>query len=760
MGLYQNGLVFTEVDFLIVFLRKLAAIYIHWWNSPSRPEFEKPLFSGEVSEAAPVGTSVLVLRATDDDDNEGISSAGNTAGNRIIFSIADSDLAHQWFRVHPFSGMVTTATPLDREKRDKVTLKVKAQDATGSSAKSSFATVEITISDVNDVAPVFSAASRQNLTIPEDSPVGSEVHRVLAEDLDEGAAGSVSYSLQEDGDGSFSIDSGTGAIVLKKLLDREERSKLKLVVLASDSGVPSLASRLALSVAVQDVNDNSPVFHPRKHIVSLSRVKKSGVVFVARAEDKDEGEAGRVTYSWLDASEVPSFLSLNTSSGEVEARGNRRTFEASVRIAATDGLGRRSKEHLHLEVVKNLRRHEETQTLEVTEDDTEADREVGAVDVRGEQQGGTYDLVEGGEDGTIQVNSRTGAILGVRPLDREKKVEHHLVVSYLVGGVTSLFSIRLVVIDVNDNAPKFEDDKTDSITVDGEAPFGAPVYKVPVADPDEGNNGRLHFRLRDPDDDLSIDEGSGVIRLKSDAGRRSQRKREVEVFVTDGGAENSRLSARKKYSVDYRFGNVHTPAFNFEHQEVSVSETTPTNTRILSLPAADADRGENGEVTYRLVANGDPATAATFGVLLGGDVYLLGALDREARPGYSFTVTATDGGDPPRSSSTSVVVRVADENDNPPRFDSSGGYAFQVEENAEARMVVGRISASDPDLGRNAELSYSLGRLERTSAVGKHFRVDPDTGFITSLRRIDRERLVAEIGRDYFQVGCVHIFGG
>ncbi len=92
------------------------------------------------------------------------------------------------------------------------------------------------------------------------------------------------------------------------------------------------------------------------------------------------------------------------------------------------------------------------------------------------------------------------------------------------------------------------------------------------------------------------------------------------------------------------------------------------------------------------------------------------------------------------------------------------GYAFTVPENTAAGAVVGRVSASDPDLGRNAELAYSIsGRHRRhpaaaeagspSSAVRKYLRVDPHTGFVSTRRPVDRERLVAETGQDYFQVG-------
>ncbi len=119
-----------------------------------------------------------------------------------------------------------------------------------------------------------------------------------------------------------------------------------------------------IRVTVEDVNDNSPAFYPTKHVLSLEDLETRTPIFLARAADPDAGDFGRVSYSWADPSEVPPFLALNGSSGEVEVRGGaggRRRYETSVRIAATDGGGRRSKRSLELLLVRNIRRRERIQ---------------------------------------------------------------------------------------------------------------------------------------------------------------------------------------------------------------------------------------------------------------------------------------------------------------------------------------------------------------------------------------------------------------
>lgn len=119
-----------------------------------------------------------------------------------------------------------------------------------------------------------------------------------------------------------------------------------------------------------------------------------------------------------------------------------------------------------------------------------------------------------------------------------------------------------------------------------------------------------------------------------------------------------------------------------------------------------------------------------------------------------MTVLATDNGSPAATASTSVLVTVLDDNDNDPRFERDF-YGFELLENLPSGTLVGSVSASDPDLGKNSLLRYAI--VQANSS----FTVDPDTGkdflaplrfaflFFTSPRRaIDRDVYIDE-GRGF-----------
>ena len=76
---------------------------------------------------------------------------------------------------------------------------------------------------------------------------------------------------------------------------------------------------------------------------------------------------------------------------------------------------------------------------------------------------------------------------------------------------------------------------------------------------------------------------------------------------------------------------------------------------------------------------------------------------------HQLTLTARDGGSPPRSATMEMVVMVIDDNDHAPRFEERQ-YTFDVLENVPVGSVIGQVNATDNDDGHNAVVSYSFSR--------------------------------------------------
>lgn len=130
----------------------------------------------------------------------------------------------------------------------------------------------------------------------------------------------------------------------------------------------------------------------------------------------------------------------------------------------------------------------------------------------------------------------------------------------------------------------------------------------------------------------------------------------------------------------------------------------------------DLDTGNNARLSYRL--QGSTAFRISPNT---GWIYLARTLDRETLDRHALTVLATDNGSPAATASASVLVTVLDDNDNDPRFEKDF-YGYELLENLPSGTLVGSVSASDPDLGKNALLRYAV--VQANSS----FAVDPDTG--------------------------------
>ncbi|XP_060720721.1 protocadherin-18a isoform X1 [Tachysurus vachellii] len=185
--------------------------------------------------------------------------------------------------------------------------------------------------------------------------------------------------------------------------------------------------------------------------------------------------------------------------------------------------------------------------------------------------------------------------------------------------------------------------------------------------------------------------------------------------------------------------NDHAPRFPRAVIPLEISETASVGTRVPLDSAADPDVGENALSTYTLSASD------TFGidVLTGtngakyAELVVLKELDRETRSSYELRLTASDGGSPPRTGTTLLKIKVADSNDNNPIF-AEPSYTIDLPEDAAPGVLLVDLNATDADEGTNGKIVYSFSSHVSPKVV-ETFRIDPDTGHLSLLRKVDFE---------------------
>ncbi|KAM9539631.1 protocadherin alpha-2-like isoform 3-T3 [Salvelinus alpinus] len=188
--------------------------------------------------------------------------------------------------------------------------------------------------------------------------------------------------------------------------------------------------------------------------------------------------------------------------------------------------------------------------------------------------------------------------------------------------------------------------------------------------------------------------------------------------------------------------NDNAPFFSGNILTMNITEIAILGDKFLLPIAKDPDVGSNSVNSYKL----SPNEHFSLDVQSGGEqsvsaeLVLKKALDREKQAVIQLTLTAVDGGNPPRSGTLQIVVNVMDINDNNPIF-SKPLYKVKVNENSPVGKKVTSLLASDIDEGVNGEVIYSLvGYGPDNEAL---FSIVPETGVIEVKGVIDHEQNAA-----------------
>lgn len=272
-----------------------------------RPVFQSANYQVMLGEERPVGYTVVTIVATDEDTGE----------NARITYIMEDNVPQ--FKIDQDTGAITTQMEIDYEDQASYTLAIIARD-NGIPQKSDTTYVEISILDANDNAPQFLRDMYQG-TVAEDAPIYTSVLQISASDRDSGANGRLSYTFQggDDGEGDFFIEPYSGIIRTARKLDRENVPVYNLKAFAVDRGVPPLKAAVSINVAVQDINDNAPVFEKDELFIYVEENSPVGSV-VARitATDPDEGTNAQIMYQIVEGN-IPEVFQLDIFNGDLTA---------------------------------------------------------------------------------------------------------------------------------------------------------------------------------------------------------------------------------------------------------------------------------------------------------------------------------------------------------------------------------------------------------------------------------------------------------
>ncbi|XP_045548329.1 protocadherin gamma-C5 isoform X9 [Salmo salar] len=329
-------------------------------------------------------------------------------------------------------------------------------------------------------------------------------------------------------------------------------------------------------------------------------------------------------------------------------------------------------------------------------------------------------------------------------LDREHIPAHSLILTAIDCGTparSGTTKITVRVLDQNDNAPVFEKSLYGLKLLENTL-IGTVVLTVKAVDLDEGGNGEITYSFEPHNPEslqnlFSIDSQTGDLAIKGELDFETGRYLKFDVLATDNGPLT--MQGLCTVEVDVVDVNDNVPDVILKSEPTPVREDAPIGTVVALLSAKDIDFGHNGKVTLSL----PPGVPFKLKQSVSNNYALVtdSILDRESYPDYTIEIMAVDAGSPPLSSKKMIHVSVLDVNDNPPIF-SQTSYTVYIRENNAAGSIMCSVSATDPDIGENAKISYSIldSKIQDVS-VSSYIYINSDNGSIYSMHSFDYEKL-------------------
>ncbi|XP_034545016.1 protocadherin alpha-8-like isoform X6 [Notolabrus celidotus] len=331
-----------------------------------------------------------------------------------------------------------------------------------------------------------------------------------------------------------------------------------------------------------------------------------------------------------------------------------------------------------------------------------------------------------------------------KALDREKQAVIELTLTAIDGGKphkTGTLQIKVNVLDVNDNPPLFSKSLYKVQVVENEN-IGTTLLTLTATDLDDGVNAQLvySFTERDslrPDDKFALDENTGEITVKGSIDYEENQAYEIRVQARDEGTPPR--SAHSKVLVEVLDVNDNAPEISVSSLMSPVKEDAEIGTAVAMVTITDRDGGKNG-LTNCKVSDSLPFKLKSnyknyYSLLVDGP------LDRESVSHYNVSITATDEGTPPLSSTSVITVHISDVNDNPPLF-SEPLINLYVKENSPIGTTIHTLTTLDSDLNENSKATYHLiNSSPKTTQYASMVTVNPETGDIVSLQSFNFEEL-------------------
>ncbi|XP_048248646.1 protocadherin Fat 4-like [Haliotis rufescens] len=669
------------------------------------PVFSPSRYTVNVYEDQTPGTSLISTTAVDRE------------GDMILYNISGpgSDL----FLMHPLTGEVFLMTSLGEESSNTYQLNLHARGV-GSQEPEPMGT--LTINVIRDIGVPYFEGTPYMATLNFSASKGDSVMRVVALDFD--LNGDLKYDIggQYFKD-KFGINNDTGEITVTGRLPRDTE-RYTLIVNAYDSRFPQNKATTSVVISV-NVNPNPPVCQPRPISTTVTGDTAPGdVIADANATDAD-GDDLTYAFANIDSEDRSQFF-LESTSGKLFLRraftNIRATYTFSVRAA--DQYSRSCVIFVSISVLSDTPPLfiGDPYTVTVLENSPPGSSVVMVTAQDSDLRGSLAYEISGklSAPAYFDVGRNTGMVTLNSSLINSCVSRYTIQVSVFDTAAPTAVTMGTVQVNVirNPNGPVWAS-STYSVTITDSTAAGTDILNTTAVDSD-GDSIRYEFGRGSNTDLFRIDVDTGTISLRTSltADTTGRQVYLLPLIARDQRDVEKRAIATATINVRR---DTQSPRFTNTQYRVTVLESSPVNSSLIIVSAADNDL--QGRIQYELT--GDEAATLFFRVSADtGQIVLRRDLKMDSSISYTIRIKAYDSAYPANAATTTVSVSVV-RNANTP-ISSQPFYTTSIPENTPPGTSLLTVNGTDVD---GDTISYEIVRGDNVTQ--EFFKIDDRTGVLT-----------------------------
>ncbi|VVC44201.1 Hypothetical protein CINCED_3A007173 [Cinara cedri] len=747
-------------------------------ENDNAPSFKNTPYEGSVSEESQIGTTVFKWIHVEDLDKVGdplevrCESKFQNDDGCLKFKIQAINVSESYFL-----GVLIVNGDIQYSTNQFYKIVLVASDGIHESS----IYVDIHVKDIQNMPPVFHGSLTS--VISEDILVGTHILTINAKDGDRGEPRNIVYDLIQNPMDYFSLDGLSGDLSTAKPIDRESLSDnngiITLIVrareLANGSALnDKLSSSIAnITITVQDVNDEPPVFNKRDYFVSIPENIAPGTPLPnlnMTVVDSDIGANSEFSLRLLDESKLfviePTKAIGSVDIGIKLANNVKLDYEdPNQRKFIVLVIASEPSEKYDLTSTATLT----IQVTDVNDNAPEFDNNAYTLTVNETATPGTiigvvkatdrdsnpnivYKL-SGPSADKFDVDKDTGTIsvalcsnVGKSPcLDYETQSNYYL--TFIATddngyGQSNSVTIMIILTDSNDNPPIFMQHSYKCLIDEGMTIFEPPLI-VQATDADKSSSIMYSIRSGNEKKLFKIDQTSGEIFIVPKNGLQRSKDDNITLIVdANDGIHNDEATV----NIIVLDVNNNSPYFLLESYNVSILENEPIGHSVITVEAIDEDLDMNANLTYSI----QEGSFDHFSIdNVTGLIFTSSKLDFDQHSNYAIKTLAIDKGTPALTGSTTVFIQIINVNNKRPEFVPAIQRA-EVSEDVPIGTVIYRLVAHDPDTSNENALSFSLNtsaitgissngnQLEDNKEIKNWFKVRPSNGDVIISKTINR----------------------